>query len=274
MLKISKGYRLITNVGAGGGQEVPHFGHLPLLLGPDQSKLSKRKHGKIVSVTNYRDAGFLPPAFVNYLSLLGWSPKDNREVLSIKELTDAFEITGIQKANAIVQYDEESEDWAPPKAVWANSQHLRAMPITELMPFVEPVLRLAGWWPSEPDESLLAKVDAIRARYSLLSDFGTLAKPYFADEFETDEKAAKNLAKDNARELLRELADPIEALSEFNAEAVEAAVRAFAAEKEVKPGLLINGSRAALTGQAVGPSAFVLFEIIGREKTIERLRAC
>ena len=256
------------------GQEIPQFGHLPLLLGPDQSKLSKRKHGPIVSVTNYRDAGFLPHAFVNYLSLLGWSPKDDREVLSIDELTSAFDIAGVQKANAVVQYDEASEDWAPPKAVWVNGQHLRSMPVAELMPFVEPVLRKAGWWPGEASDDLLKKVDAIRARYTLLSDFSSLAKPYFSDEFDTDEKAANNLAKDNARELLREMADPLAALDEFNAETVEEAVRAYAAEKEVKPGLLINGSRAALTGQAVGPSAFLLFELIGREKTVERLRAC
>ncbi len=257
------------------GQQVPQFGHLPLLLGPDQSKLSKRKHGAIVSVTSYRDAGFLPHAFVNYLSLLGWSPKDDREVLTIDELTSAFDLAGVQKANAVVQYDEASEDWAPPKAVWVNGQHLRSMSLADLMPFVEPVLREAGWWPGEGDtDALVKKVDAIRARYTLLSDFSSLAKPYFSYGFETDEKAAKNLDKDNARELLREMADPLAALEPFNAVTVEEAVRAFAAEREVKPGLLINGSRAALTGQAVGPSAFLLFELIGREKTVERLRAC
>ena len=90
----------------GAGAKPPQFAHLPLLVAPDGSKLSKRRHGPVVSVTTYRDAGFLPEAFINFLCLLGWSPKDNRENMSLKELTDAFSLEGINRANAVVNFKE------------------------------------------------------------------------------------------------------------------------------------------------------------------------
>lgn len=267
------------------GAEVPRFGHLPLLLGPDGSKLSKRRHGPIVSVTNYRDHGFLPQAFLNFLSLLGWSPKDNREVLTVDELKELFRIEGVLRTNAVVQFDESAEkaenaksDWAPPKAVWLNGQHLRAMPIEDLAPYVEPVLRRAGWQRPEYETAsgraaLLKTIDAIRSRFTMLDDFEHRAAAYFSDEFEIEEKARKNLDKEGVGELLAALADRLEDVEAFREETIEEAVRGFAAEREVKPGLIINGARAALTGQSVGPSAFLVFELIGREKVVQRLRA-
>lgn len=258
------------------GYAAPKFGHMPLLLGPDGSKLSKRRHGPIVSVTNYRDAGFLPQAFINYISLLGWSSKDNQEVLTMDDLLQRFDPAGILRTNSIVQFDESgTENWAPPKAVWLNGQHLRTMPVEKLMKYVKPELEKSGWWKDEfeGDPAILRSIDAIRSRYTMLGDFPLRAAAFFSDEFPVEEKAVANLDKDNARELLRELADPIEALEEFNQETIEAALRAFAEEKGVKAGILINGSRAALTGQSVGPGAFEVFELIGQEKTVKRLRA-
>ncbi len=260
------------------GFETPTFAHLPLLLGPDQSKLSKRRHGPIVSVVNYRDKGFLPQAFINYLSLLGWSPKDNREVLSVDELVEAFDIGGVVRANAVVQFDEsDDQNWAPPKAVWVNSQHLRAMPIEQLMRYVKPELEAAGWWRPEFDgadrERLLTIVDEIRCRFSLLGEFRQRGAAYFSDEFEMEDKARENLDKDDVRALLRELADRIEAVAEFSEETAEQALRKLAEDKGVKAGLLINGSRAALSGQAVGPSAFAVFRLIGKDNVVSRLRA-
>ncbi len=258
------------------GYDVPKFGHLPLLLGPDQSKLSKRRHGAIVSVVNYRDAGFLPQAFVNYMSLLGWSSKDNQEVFTVDELLERFEPASILRTNSIVQFDENDEaKWAPPKAVWLNGQHLRSMPVEKLMKYVKPELEKAGWWKDEydGDPAILRTIDSIRSRYTMLGDFQLRAAAFFNDDFPTEEKAVANLDKDNARELLRGLADPIEALTEFTHETIEAALRGYAEENGVKAGLLINGSRAALTGQSVGPSAFEVFELIGQQKTVRRLRA-
>lgn len=258
------------------GYETPNFGHMPLLLGPDQSKLSKRKHGPIVSVVNYRDAGFLPQAFINFISLLGWSSKDNQEVFTLEELLAKFDAKDILRTNSIVQFDENDPvNWAPPKAVWLNGQHLRTMPVEKLIKYVKPELIKAGWWKDEfeGDPEILKKIDAIRSRFNMLGEFQQRGAAYFCDEFPTEEKAIENLDKDNARELLRGLADPLEALADFNHDTVEEALRAYAEEKGVKAGLLINGSRAALTGQSVGPSAFVVFDLIGQQKTVQRLRA-
>ncbi|MDA0207058.1 MAG: glutamate--tRNA ligase [Acidobacteria bacterium] len=258
------------------GYETPTFGHMPLLLGPDGSKLSKRKHGPIVSVTNYRDAGFLPQAFINFISLLGWSSKDNQEVFSLEELRAKFNAADILRTNSIVQFDEnDAVNWAPPKAVWLNGQHLRSMPVEKLIKYVNPELIKAGWWQDEfeGDPDILKKIDAIRSRFNMLGEFQQRGAAYFCDEFPTEDKAVENLDKDNARELLRGLADPLEALADFSHDTVEATLRAYAEEKGVKAGLLINGSRAALTGQSVGPSAFEVFDLIGQEKAVQRLRA-
>lgn len=265
------------------GAEVPTFGHLPLLLGPDHSKLSKRKHGPIVSVTNYRDAGFLPQAFINYIALLGWSPKSNQEVMTLSEMLEKFDMSGVLKTNAVVQFEESGQeggaaDWAPPKAVWLNGQHLRTMPVEELMPYVQPLLEEAGWSLDDSGEGGRATtseiVDEIRSRYTMLSDFRLRGQGYFTDDFETDPKAQENLDKDGARGLMHELADRIEALDEFTEEAAEQALRALAEERDAKAGLLINASRAALSGQSVGPSAFTVFRLIGKERVVQRLRAC
>ena len=112
------------------GVEAPQFAHLPLLVAPDGTKLSKRKHGAVVSVTTYRDAGFLPQAFVNFLCLLGWSPKNDREFLLLDELTAAFTFEGVNRSNAVVNFTE--EDPFDPKAVWLNAEHIRALPVDEL----------------------------------------------------------------------------------------------------------------------------------------------
>jgi glutamyl-tRNA synthetase len=258
------------------GYTPPQFGHLPLLLGPDQSKLSKRKHGPIVSVVNYRDSGFLPQAFINFISLLGWSSKDNQEVFTVEELLARFNPEDILRTNSIVQFDENDPlNWAPPKAVWLNGQHLRTMPVEQLIKYVKPELQKGGWWRDgmESDPVTLKKIDAIRSRYTLLGEFRQRGAAFFSDEFPAEDKAVENLDKDNARELLRGLADPLEALADFNHDTVEAALRAYAQENGVKAGLLINASRAALTGQSVGPSAFEVFDLIGQQKTVQRLRA-
>jgi len=259
------------------GFKPPQFGHLPLLLEPDGSKLSKRKHGPIVSVTTYRDRSFLPHAFVNYLSLPGWSPKDNREVLTRDQLRELFSVEGILRANAVVSFDESSEEnWTDPKALWINSQHLRGMPIEALLPYVRPVLREAGWWKPEYEGAqrqwLTHTVDLLRARFHTLRDFRTRAAAYFGDHFTIEPQASQHLDKEGVRELLRTLADRLASLAEFTEESVEQQVRDFAAENNMKPGLISNASRAALTGQPVGPSAFTIFAVLGKERVVERLR--
>ena len=260
------------------GYDRPAYGHLPLLLGPDGSKLSKRRHGPVVSVTKYRDLGFIPRGFVNYLSLLGWSPKDNREVLGIDELVEAFRIEKVLRTNAVVQFgDKPTSAPCDPKAVWLNGQHLRKMPVAELLPHVERVLRDEGLWLDEYSaanaEWFRGAVDDLRTRLNLLSEFSARCRAYFREDFGMQAKARKNLDKAGVREMLSVLAQRIDAAPDFNERTVEREVRSLAAERGVKAGLLINGARAALTGQTVGPSAFRVFTIIGKARAVERLRA-
>lgn len=253
------------------GATLPQFAHLPLLVAPDGAKLSKRKHGPVVSVMTYADAGFLPHGYINFLCLLGWNPKDNREQLSKQELIDLFSFEGINRSNAVVNFSD--ADPIDPKALWLNSQHLRAMPIEELAPLVRGVLEKAGCPIPQPPEEFPRVVDVLRARYSTLNDFLNLGRPFFQDDFEIQPASKEKLDAPQARELLRELGSRLEATSEFTEASVEAELRKLADEKGVKAGLLINGSRAALTGQAVGPSAFALYSCIGRERSIRRLLA-
>jgi glutamyl-tRNA synthetase len=252
------------------GAEPPKFAHLPLLIAPDGAKLSKRKHGPVVSVTTYRDAGFLPRAYLNFLCLLGWSPKDNREQMALSELIGAFSFEGVNRANAVVNFKE--EDPIDPKALWLNSQHLRTMPVEELVPYVEKELAAAGLAVPYDADWLRHTVDVIRSRFFTLKDFATRGRAYFADDFPIEPDALDKLNKPGARALLGELADRLAANSAFTKQSVEAELRKLAEERGVKAGLLINGARAALTGQPVGPEAFAVCVAIGRDRAIQRLK--
>jgi len=243
---------------------------LPLLTAPDGAKLSKRKHGPVVSVTTYRDAGFLPLAYVNFLCLLGWNPKDNREQMTLAELTAAFKFEGVNRANAVVNFSE--EDPIDPKALWLNSQHLRTMPVAELVPFVKAQLNSAGFDLTDDDATLEQKIEIVRPRYASLIDFTTKGRPYFSDDFEMQPDALTKLDAPGARELLRELGERLSALDEFTEALIEAELRKLAIERAVKAGLIINAARAALTGQAVGPSVFAVFIAVGRQRVLHRLR--
>ncbi|HEU0122355.1 MAG TPA: glutamate--tRNA ligase [Bryobacteraceae bacterium] len=253
------------------GAAVPQFAHLPLLIAPDGAKLSKRKHGPVVSVTTYRDAGFLPHSYVNFLCLLGWSPKDNREQMTRQEIIDIFSFEGINRSNAVVNFTD--TDPIDPKALWLNSQHLRSLPVADILPGVTAVLEAAGMTPPADEAHYAAVVDLIRARYTTLLDFGSKGRPYFSDDFVIEPAALEKLEVPGARELLVGLAARLELDPEFTEASVEKNLRELATERGVKAGVLINGSRAALTGQAVGPSAFHLYTAVGRDRAIARLKA-
>lgn len=252
------------------GATLPQFAHLPLLTAPDGAKLSKRKHGPVVSVTTYRDHGFLPIGYINFLCLLGWSPKDNREQMSIEEITGSFSFEGVNRSNAVVNFSE--EDPIDPKALWLNSQHLRTMPVETLAPFVKQTLEAQGFQVESDNQHFAYVVDTVRSRFSTLLDFPTKGRAYFSDDFPIEPQSLEKLNAPGARELLRELGECIAANPEFTEASVEADLRKLAEERGVKAGLLINGSRAALTGQPVGPSAFAVFACLGRERVVARLR--
>ena len=262
------------------GAEVPQFAHLPLILAPNKGKLSKRKHGEVVSLTTYRDRGFIPEAFRNFLALLGWSPPEGKEMLSVDELVQQFSLEGIHRSPAVFNFQEnDPRHWTDEKALWMNAEYVRNMPVEELFPMVKAELRANKLWREEYDDDerawFLKTLDLIRQRYHTLKDFSGQGRAYFSDDFDFDESAVKkNLLKDpRLKELLPVLADRLEVVDPFTAESAEAALRQVADESEVKAGLLINGSRTMLTGQAVGPSMFEVFDILGQKRSVERLRS-
>ena len=252
------------------GKHMPRFAHLPLLIAPDGSKLSKRKHGPVVSVTTYRDQGFLPLAYINFLCLLGWSPKDNREQMALSELVSVFSFDGVNRSNAVVNFS--NEDPIDPKALWLNSQHLRTMPVEELAPVIRLSLAEHHLTPYGDEQFFSHVVDTIRTRFATLLDFSSKGRAYFADDFHIEKQSLEKLDAPGARELLHEFADRLESTNEFTESVVETELRKLAEQRGVKAGVLINASRAALTGQPVGPGVFAVFVCIGRERTIERLR--
>ena len=252
------------------GSPMPRFAHLPLLTAPDGSKLSKRRHGAVVSVTTYRDQGFLALAYINFLCLLGWSPKDDREQMTLYELMSAFTFEGVHRSNAVVNFSE--ADPIDPKALWLNAQHLRRIPVEQLAPLVRQTLEAQNLVPYGDEAFFMHVVDTIRTRFSTLLDFATKGRAYFADDFPIEPPALEKLDAAGARALLRELAGRIEDDPQFTEASVEANLRKLAEERGVKAGLLINASRAALTGQTVGPSAFAVFVCVGRDRVIQRLR--
>ena len=267
------------------GKPVPRFAHLPLILAPDKSKLSKRKHGEIVSVTTYRDAGFIPDAFVNFLALVGWAPEEglaakDQEIFSREELIRIFSLEGIHKSNAVFNFAEGDErNWTDQKALWMNFEYIKTWPLEKLLPLVKPELQKAVLWRDEYETEKKAwyehTITLLRERARTLLDFAKHGRPYFVDglDFEFEDAAVKkNLQKDPAlKTLLPELANRFAALPEFTHDSVEAALRALADDKGVKAGLLINATRTALTGQSVGPSLFELVPAIGQKRAAERL---
>jgi glutamyl-tRNA synthetase len=262
------------------GASVPRFAHLPLILAPNKGKLSKRKHGEVVSLTTYRDRGFVPAAFRNFLALLGWSAEGEQEIMSLDELISKFSLEGIHRSNAIFNFHEsDPRHWTDDKALWMNAEYIRTMPLAELLPMVKRELRASKLWREEYEEDDSAwfegTVDLIRQRFFTLKDFSSQGRPYFSEDFDFDEAAVrKNVLKEpRLKELLPTLAGRLEAVEPFTAATSEAALRAFAEEANVKAGLLINASRTMLTGQSVGPSMFEVFEAIGRERSVRRLRS-
>src|SRR6476659_10881857 len=190
------------------GAPVPTFAHLPLILAPNKGKLSKRKHGEVVSLTTYRDRGFVPAAFRNFLALLGWSPPEGREILSKEELMQEFSLEGIGRANAIFNFQEnDPRHWTDDKALWMNAEYIRTMPLDELLPMVKAELRANKLWREEyedDDREWFAKtVDLIRQRFFTLKDFSAQGRAYFSDDFVFDESAGKKNLRQEPR--LREL---------------------------------------------------------------------
>ncbi|MBZ5610466.1 MAG: glutamate--tRNA ligase [Acidobacteriia bacterium] len=251
------------------GAQPPQFAHLPLLLAPDGSKLSKRKHGPVVSVTTYRDAGFVPQAYVNFLCLLGWSPKDDREKMSREELVAAFSFEGINRDNAVVNFQE--SDPFDPKAVWLNSEYIRAMAVEDLAAKLTPFVCAAGF-SVEPDK-MLAVTKLLRERIRLLSEVTTVGDFFFREELAPYDPAELIPQKGDAAQALKVLqrARGILATVEFTHDALDAALRGAAEELKIKAGQMFQPIRVAVCGRKAAPPLFETLEVLGRDSCLKRI---
>lgn len=303
------------------GVTPPVFAHLPLIMAPNKGKLSKRKHGEVVSMTTYRDAGFVAAAFRNFLALLGWSAGEEKEIYSIDELIAKFSLDGIHRSNAVFNFHpDDPRKWTDDKALWMNAEYIRTMPLIDLLPLVKNELKSAKLWRDEYEEWetfaqdhhgedrqerlrervategpleigsaewLVYTADLIRQRFFTLKDFSSQGRAYFSEDFDFDAAAvAKNLTKfPELRTWMPELADRLNAefgetgpnishgLLPFTEDRIETIVKSFTEEKGTKLGVIMNGARTLLTGVGVGPSMLSVFEVIGLERTVMRLRS-
>jgi glutamyl-tRNA synthetase len=250
------------------GAPLPVFAHVPLILGPDKTRLSKR-HGA-TSVLSYKDMGIVPEAFRNFLALLGWTPgqvKDesgkDREIFDSEELQRRFSLDGISKSNAVFDND---------KLAWFNTEWIRRYPAEKLLPLIEVEWDKAHLEPDRSAEQILSTIDLVKQRARNLTDFAGSFRGYFTDEFDYDAAAVtKFLNDESTRALLVDLASRYASAGEFTEASTEQVLRSFAEEKGVKAGLLINGARVALTGQGVAPSLFAVMVALGKGRVVERL---
>jgi len=252
----------------------PRFAHLPLLVAPDGTKLSKRRHGPVVSVTTYRDAGFLPEAFINFLCLLGWSPKNDREHMSLQELTDVFSLEGINRSNAIVNFKEPAatpEETFDPKAVWLNAEQIRALPVEDLSARLLPIVQAEGW--NVSPEKMLRITPLIRERIKLLRDVLTAADFVFVDQLPPYDPAELIPQKGDTAMALKVLTRAREVLAnvEFKHDPLDQALRAAAQELGVKAGQMFQPIRVAVCGRKNAPPLFETLEVLGRETTLARI---
>jgi glutamyl-tRNA synthetase len=244
---------------------------VPLILGPDKTRLSKR-HGA-TSVITYRDQGIVPEAFRNFLALLGWTPPQAgleapaREILGDQELVHLFDLDGIAHSNAV--FDRAKLDWF-------NTEYIRTYPAEKLLPLIQEEWNKTGLEPGHTDRDwVLATINLLKPRARSLKDFATSFRAFFTDTFQPDPAAVQKFLQDErVRQLLVELGERYAASQDtFTETETEKLLRDFAAEKELKAGALINGARVVLTGQGVAPSLFAVMMALGKDRTVARLKA-
>jgi len=250
--------------------EVPKTAHLPLLMAPDGAKLSKRIHGPVVSVTTYRDAGFLPHAFINFLALLGWSPKNDREKMSRDELIQLFSLDGINRSNATINFTD--EDPFDPKAIWLNAEHLRSLDVEELAQRLMPYAQSTGY-PDVTPEKLRAIAPLIRERIRLLGEVGGVADFFFTEprSYDPAELIPQKGDAALAAQALRKSKEVLAAAAAFDRATLESTLRTAAAEIGMKTGQLFQPVRVAVCGRRNAPPLFETLEVLGRETVLSRL---
>jgi len=249
------------------GAPVPQFAHVPMILGDDGKKLSKR-HGA-TAVGDYQYKGLLPSAMVNFLSLLGWSPGDDTEVMTLPQLIEKFSLNGLQKKAAVFDHA---------KLEWMNGQHLAHNPIEDIEAQVFPAFERAGLMSladlhARRDWSR-GLLELLRVRARTIDEIVKLAAPYFRDAVEYEPEAVAKQWKDKsvAREILAAVLMILEPLSEWNLQSTEEALRALSAELEIGSGKIFQPLRVALTGQSASPGIFDVLVYVGHERSVARLK--
>jgi len=249
------------------GAELPQFAHVPLILGPDKKRLSKR-HGA-TSVMEYARQGYLPEAMLNFLALLGWSPGGNQELFTRDELVRVFTLDGISGGSAVFN---------PDKLDWFNQQHIAMLPASELTRRLEPRLRAEGLW----DEDYLADrrawfssvIDLLKPRVKRLDDFIAQGRFFLTDAIEYDPAAVdKYVRVPGMRDHLSAVQAAFDALSTFDPPSLEAALRGAAEIRGVKAASLIHAMRVTVTGKAVSPGLFDVLGLLGRDRVSRRLHS-
>jgi glutamyl-tRNA synthetase len=247
------------------GAVLPAFAHVPLIMGPDRKRLSKR-HGA-TAVGEYQARGYLPEAMVNFLALLGWSPGDDREVMTRDELVAAFSLDGISGGNAVFN---------PEKLDWFNQQHIMQLSASGILARIVTELRDAGLAvppPGAPDRERVERaVDLVKPRARRLADVVPQLRPFLIDTIDIDPVAAStHLAAPDLAGHLAAWRDAAGRVEPFAAAALEAALRQVAEARGIKAGVLIHATRVAVTGQAVSPGLFDVLEVAGRDRVLRRL---
>ncbi len=246
------------------GVPVPGFAHVPLILGPDKKRLSKR-HGA-TSVMEYATQGFVPEAMVNFLALLGWSPGDDQELFTADELVARFDLAGISGGNAVFN---------PEKLEWMNNQHIMRLPDDVLVEHVRPWLEQAGLWREGfdgPDRAWLVQaLGLLRPRARRLGDIPEGLAPLMRPVVFETTAAVKHLTPAVAPHL-EALADALVALPSFDAATIERCIRGLAEAAGLKPGPFMQAVRVSITGRTVSPGLFETLELLGREESVARVR--
>lgn len=248
------------------GYKVPKFAHVPMILAPDRSKLSKR-HGA-TSVEEFKEQGYLPEALVNYLTLLGWSPLGNEEIFDLETAAKQFTLDRVNKTAAV--YDIK-------KLTWINGQYIRDLDLdyitSELIPFMIDQGIIKEEEKEEKYDYIKSIVDISRDRAKTLVELAKQLAFFFKEIDEYEEKGVKkHFSKDNAIELLEKGADVLEKLEEFNHDTTEKAFRDLTKSMGLKAAQLIHPTRLAITGRTIGPGLFDIIVLLGKEKTVMRMR--
>jgi glutamyl-tRNA synthetase len=247
------------------GTPIPQFAHVPLILGPDKKRLSKR-HGA-TSVMEYPKLGYIPEGMVNFLALLGWNPGGDRELLARAELVSLFTLEGISGGNAVFN---------PDKLDWFNQQHIGRLPAQELLARIESRLRDAGLWRDSLKTTEAGWIDGvlelIKPRVKKLDQLVEELRPFLVDEPEIDPAAAAKHLEDAVRPMLVELADRVDRGGAMDAASIEAAIRGLAEARGVKAAALIHATRVSVTGRTVSAGLFDVLVLLGPSRVSRRLR--